>query len=197
MATPDTRCSLLITKSFSYRGSTKEWTNRYHFEGDVPPDAAHWQTLADNVTAAEKTCLLTTVTIVLATGYDKATATPTNPHGDAVWSAPYSVAGVVTLGTGEEPAPGDCAILARYSTPARSAKNHPVYLFNYYHGVKLPSGGGDNITSGQKADVLAYANDWITGFSDGAETHERCGPRGAVALAAIVNDFVRHRDFPN
>lgn len=196
MATPDTRNSIVISKSFSYRGATRVWTNRYHFEGDVPPDAAHWQTFADAIVEAEKTLLLPSVTIVLATGYDKATATATNPHGDAVWSAPYTTAGTHSAGTGEEPAPGDCALLVRYATPARSTKNHPVYLFNYYHGVLLPNSGGDSATTGQKTLALAYANDWVAGFSDGAETHERCGPRGAVATSATVDPFVRHRDFP-
>jgi hypothetical protein len=197
MAIPDTRNSILITKSFSYRGSTRHWTNRYHFEGDVPPDAAHWQTLADNIVAAEKVALLTTVTITLATGYDKASASSTNPHGDAVWSAPYTTAGTKTAGTGETPAPGDCAAMVRYSTPARSTKNHPVYLFNYYHGVLLPASGGDSLTNGQKTVLNTYAAAWVTGFSDGAETHERCGPRGAVALAGACDPLVRHRDFPN
>lgn len=197
MPAVDTRSSIVISKSMSYRGSTRVWSNRYHFEGDVPPDAAHWQTFADAIVAAEKAALIPGVTIVLATGYDKATATTTNPHGNAVWSAPYSVVGTHSAGTGEEPAPGDCAMLVRYSTPARSTKNHPVYLFNYYHGVLLPNGGGDSVTNGQRTLMGTYAAAWVSGFSDGAETHERCGPRGAVALAAIVDTHVRHRDFPN
>ncbi len=197
MATPDTRSSIVISKSFTYRGSTKIWTNRYHFEGDVPPDAAHWQTFADAIVAAEKLALLPSVTIVLATGYDAASASSTNPHGDAVWSAPYSTAGTHGAGTGEEPAPGDCALLVRYATPARSSKNHPVYLFNYYHGVLLTASGGDSLTTGQITVFNTYASAWISGFSDGAETHERCGPRGAVAISSQVDEYVRHRDFPS
>lgn len=197
MPTPDTRNSIVITKSMSYRGATRTWTNRYHFEGDVPPDAAHWQTFADAITAAEKLTLFSTQTIVLATGYDKATATTTNPHGDAVWSAPYSVVGTKSAGTGEEVAPGDCAFLLRYATPARSAKNHPVYLFNYYHGALMPSGGGDNLATGQKTTAETYGAAWVSGFSDGTENHERCGPRGAVALSARCDSHIRHRDFPN
>ncbi len=196
MATPDTRSSIVITKRIPYRGGDREFSNRYHFEGDVPPDAAHWQTFADNIVAEEKLALIDTVTIVLATGYDSASATSTNPHGNAVWSAPYSDAGTHSPGTGEEPAPGDCAAMVRYSTPARSSKNHPVYLFNWYHGVLLPNGGGDNLTTGQKNLLDEYAEDWVAGFSDGAENHERCGPRGAVALAGSTNGYVRHRDFP-
>jgi hypothetical protein len=193
----DTRNSIVITKQMTYRGATRQWTNRYHFEGDVPPDATHWQTLADAIVAAEKLMLFTNQTIELATGYDKASASSTNPHGDAVWSAPYSTAGTHAAGTGEEVAPGDCCFLIRYSTPARSSKNHPVYLFNYYHGVLLTASGGDSITNGQKTLAETYATAWIAGFSDGTETHERCGPRGAVAIARQVDPFVRHRDFPN
>jgi hypothetical protein len=71
-----------------------------------------------------------------------------------------------------------------------------VYLFNYYHGVLLPNGGGDSLTTGQRNLLGTYADAWIAGFGDGAETHERCGPHGAVATGRLVNPYVRHRDFP-
>jgi hypothetical protein len=67
---------------------------------------------------------------------------------------------------------------------------------NYYHGVFNESTGADELSPTQKTRLEAYADDWISGFSDGAENHERCGPRGAVATGRRVDPYVRHRDFP-
>jgi hypothetical protein len=196
MATPDTRSSLVIIKQFTYRGSIQVWTNRYHFEGTLPPDPAHWTTFADAVIAAEKAPLADNVVIIGAAGYDSASATSTNPHGDKVWEKTYSVDGLLD-GTGRVQVPGDCAAIVRYDTDARTSRNHPVYLFNYYHGVYRDSGGGpDNLASGQLSAFNTYAAAWVAGFSDGAITHERCGPRGAVAVGHATKDKISHRDFP-
>lgn len=194
--TPDDRNSIVITKRFTYRGDTREFSNRYHFEGDVPADHAAWQTLADNIVDAEKTCYEDTVTIVEAVGNDASTSSLTNLHGDAVFTKVYAVDGTADYGSGAIPAPGDCAALIRYATTARSSKNHPVYLFNYYHGVNIPSTGGDALVSGQHADFNAYAAAWVTGFNDGTGARERCGPHGAVAISGGVKDMVTHRDLP-
>jgi hypothetical protein len=196
MAVPDTRCSIVIIKSFQYRGASKRWGNRYHFEGATPIDNAHWTTLANNIIASEKT-MYDGPTIVQAIGYDKDTATSTNPHGNAVFSADYTVAGTAAYhtGTGEQ-ATGDSAVYLRYGTDARSARNHPVYLSNYFHGAWRDSGDPDSLLNAQAADVEAYADDWLAGFTDGTSPRERCGPRGAVAVSRVVDPWVRHRDFP-
>jgi hypothetical protein len=196
MPTPDTRNSIVITKQFTYRAGTRTFSNRYHFEGDLPVDAAAWTTLADNITAAEKGIYASNVTIILATGYNAATATSTNPHGDAVFTKAYSLVGTLTPTTGELEAPGDAVQLLRFSTPARSAKNHPVYLFNYFHGAWLASTGGDDAWSGQTSAINTYGGDWVTGFTDGTGARPRCGPRGAVATGHSIVPFIRHRDFP-
>jgi hypothetical protein len=197
VATPDTKNSIVIVKSGPYRGSDRQWSNRYHFEGDLPPDSAHWQTFADAIVADEKAIYTSIMEIVQAVGYDASTATSTNPHGDAVFSADYTTAGTGGPWATSDPSPGDAASIIRYSTPARSSKNHPVYLFNYYHGCWSVAGSPDTLNAALKTALEAYGTAWLTGYSDGAETHERCGPRGAVATSRRVDPFVRHRDFPN
>jgi hypothetical protein len=87
--------------------------------------------------------------------------------------------------------------MVRYPTDARSSKNKPVYLFNWYHDVYyLGTGDVDTVLGTQVSAMNAYSADWVTGFSDGTNTRVRCGPRGAVALNNATSNIVRHRDFP-
>lgn len=197
MPTPDTKNSIVVYKEGDYRGSTRRWSNRYHFEGALPTDQTHFETWADLIVASEKTVLNAVTTIVQVTCFDASSATSTNPHGDAVFTKLYTTVGTYTPAVGDNPMPGDAASLVRYSTDARSSKNHPVYLMNYYHSCYSASTSGDTLAADQKTLLEAYADAWLTGFSLDGSARERCGPRGAVAVARRVDPFVRHRDFPN
>jgi hypothetical protein len=94
--------------------------------------------------------------------------------------------------------PGDTAALIRYSTADRSSKNHPIYLFNYYHGVYAASGGitADTPYAAQKTLMATYASSWVTGFSDGSITVTRSGPDGHAATGSLVEALLTHRDLP-
>jgi hypothetical protein len=183
--------SVSVVKSFLFKGGTRLFSNRYHFSGGTPADAAHWHTLMDAVTTAEKAALYANSTIVEAIGYAAGSEVP-------VASKVYALAGTHT-GTGGNEAPGEAAALVRYSTAERTTKNHPIYLFNYYHNALLTTSGAsgqDKLLASQAASFLTYANAWITGFSDGTNTYHRCGPNSQLALGAIVEEWLTHRDFP-
>lgn len=180
--------SLRVVKTMPYRGATVTWSNRYHFNGGTPADASHWTTFSDNVVTAEKAILPSNVTIVETVGYAAGSEVP-------VFSKVYSTAGTGAFATGTL-MPGDVAAFVRYSTTARSTKNHPVYLANYYHGVLDATGLADTLNVAQKSAIQTYAASWISGFSDGTTTYNRAGPNGATATGVTVNPLLTHRDFP-
>jgi hypothetical protein len=181
--------SLKVTKQFTYRGVTRTFSNRYHFVGGTPADGAHWTTFSDAVVNAEKLIFTSAVTIIGTTGYAAGSEVP-------VFSKTYSTAGTRTL-VGVR-APGDCAALFRYATTARSSKNHPVYLFNYYHDTEFANSTvPDTITAAVQTIYGTYATAWdSSGFSDGTNTYKRAGPNGASAVGHVVEPLITHRDLP-
>lgn len=181
--------SVKITKTFTYRGVSRRFSNRYHLAGGTPPDTAHWIALMDSIVAFEAAIYASSVQIVAGTAYAAGSEVP-------VASKTYSTNGSGTF-TSAQSNPGDVAALVRYATAARSSKNHPVYLFNYYHGAWSVSGNADVINVNQKSAMSLYAGRWISpGFSDGTTSYTRAGPNGAAATGAIVEDFLTHRDLP-
>jgi hypothetical protein len=145
----------------------------------------------DAVVTAEKAALYANTTIVEAIGYAAGSEVP-------VASKVYTTAGTHT-GTGGNEAPGECAALVRYSTASRTSKNHPIYLFNYYHNALLTTSGAsgqDKLLASQATSLATYASSWISGFSDGSITATRCGPNSQAATGSIVEEWLTHRDFP-
>ena len=194
--TPATRSSIEVIKSFSWKGQTKLWSNRYHFTGPETLTSGEWNALSDAIVADEADALADVTEIVGTVGNDASTASLTNLNGDAVFTKTYTTPGTVAP-SGAVHAPGESVGLVRWSTDQRSVKNHPIYLFSYFHGALRDSAGGyDAIDPTWSTALSEYASDWEAGFSDGTNTRQRCGPHGAVGLSHVVKPYLTHRDFP-
>lgn len=184
--------SLKVIKSFPFKGGTRQWSNRYCLTGTAPSDDTHWHTLMDNVVNAEKAVLRLDVTIIECLGYAAGSDV-------AVSQKTYSTAGTVSPASGFLQQAGEVVALVRWSTAARSVKNHPIYLFKYYHGAYTGSGGPsyDILDENQESALATYAGSWVSGFSDGTVTHKLTSPQGHDATGAVVEEYVTHRDFPS
>lgn len=188
-----TVASLKVIKSTPFLGGTQLWSNRYHFSGGTPADSAHWTTLSDAVVTAEKAIYAAspvTTQIVKTIGYASGSEVP-------VFQKTYATNGTLAPGGTIPAAPGDAALLIRYATAARTSKNHPLYLFNYHHGVYTNGvSSQDYPWTTQKTAFSTYATAWIAGFSDGTNTLRRAGPNGDLATGQLVGTYITHRDFP-
>jgi hypothetical protein len=181
--------SIKILKQHNFRGAAHVYSNRYHFTNGAPADAAKWLALTNAIINAEKLIYRNDVTFVEAIGYAAGSELPVYTKTDT------TVGTLAPTNYGENPLEV-CALL-RYSTDIRTSRNHPVYLFNYIHpGLTQTTATVETLNTDQKNAITTYGAAWITGFSDGAVTHKRAGPNGAVALGAYVSPWLTHRDFP-
>lgn len=181
--------SIKFTKETVHKGSIRLYSNRYHFNGGTPADSTHWKALADAILPYEKQLITSGLHVVEAIGYAAGSDVP-------VWSFTYNAAGTASYDSSDGPCPSDVAALLRYATTARTSKNHPIYLFSYYHNAyRETSSGIDSISLELKSEIEAFGTAWIAGFSDGTNTYVRSGPNGATGTSRSVEDYLTHRDF--
>lgn len=185
------RPSLKLVKSFPYEGGTKQWSNRYFFTGSNPLGTAGWQEVVDALSPNENGIYLPNVQQIQAVGYNAGSDVP-------VFDVPLAVAGRRVNGVQHVDAPGDCAAIIRWSTDQRSVKNHPIYLFKYYHGCDIDLGSdGDTLSPSMHTGLTNYVTNIKDGWVVDGTLRQHCGPRGAVALVGTVEPYIRHRDFPD
>lgn len=184
--------SVKVIKNFTWRQADRDFSNRYHFNGGTPSNSSAWNTLFDAIVAAEKAIYSNETEIIECIGYAAGSDVP-------VASKSYSTVGTLTPPTNCHLAPGECVALLRWATTARSSKNHPIYLFNYFHAVYadyVAAGEQDLVAPAQATAIGTYAAAWLSGFSDGSHTCVRAGPNGVTASGQEVEQYITHRDFP-
>lgn len=183
-----TQHSVKIIKSFSYRGATQHWSNRYYVDGAVPAD---WNALFAAVKAIEQPFLPATVAFISAHGY---------APGSEVAVANLDLTGTGSLATsGSIPLPGDAALVCRWATTKRSTKNHVVYCMSYYHGVRQGTGAtdGDSGWGSQLPPFDTACGLWVSGFTAGGRTYKRTTPDGHLVVGHVASNYIGHRDFPH
>lgn len=190
MATAPTRVGVKVVWSSPYRGGTKVWSQLWHFDG---PTTWSGQSQFDTFAIALEGQLLgllpSDTTLVEMVGYNAGSFVPVFTHSFALAGTSSASSGVVT--------PLEAAALVRFTTTQRSSKNHPIYLFKWFHAVRAGgSGAAETLDSGLKGNINSNMGTIIGGLSDGTQNRFYCGPFGAVAQTRLVETYVHMREFP-
>lgn len=185
---PDTR-SIVIVKSFEYRGVEEEFSNRYHFEGGVFGDTPPWKTLADAIIAGERPSVPPPVSFVRAYGYEAGI-----DHSVVVvdyTQPPATVLNGTFAGVPGQYMPGDVAAMVRWPTFALNSKGKMIYCRKYMHGVYSDAADADKFNPAQSTALLAFATLMTNGNLPQGVKY--CGPQGADLGPPLVSQWLTTR----
>lgn len=182
---PDTD-SVILVKSFTYRGATEEWSNRYHLEGTTPTTATEWDTLLAAICTSERTCYPSIHAIVRQYGYVAG-----NDHAVRVRDSSTSPYTGQMATTGGDIAPGDACAMLRSLTPEVTSRGRPIYLRKYFHGAIHTTGAPDTLLAAQATAILVHAGKMTDGTLPGSM--KWCGPQGGNFGTFKVDPYVRYR----
>lgn len=189
MATPPTQAGIKFSYSFSWRGATKTWSQLWHFNQGAWQDQTHFNAFSDAWWNLIKQCTCSRVTLVETTAYNPGSFLP-------VYTKAYGASGTYT-DTSNPQAAGEACMLWRFTTTQRTTKNHPVYLFKWFHGVQTDGATSpDSLRAGIASTAASVITACLAGVSDGTLTRKYCGPFGAVAQAGTCNAQLHIREFP-
>lgn len=189
MATPPTQAGLKMVYSFNWRGTTKQWSQLWHWTEGNWASQGQFDTFATLLFNNLKTFTNPRVTFVEAVAYNPGSFLPVFTH---VIGSP----GTYAEGTPPE-ATGEACMLWKFTTDQRTTKNHPIYLFKWFHGVQADGATDpDTLRNGTRTSAESVLTTILAGLSDGTNTRHYCGPRGAVAQTGSVNTKLHMREFP-
>jgi hypothetical protein len=177
---------LVTLKTFSYRGQTEEWSNRYHFSGTQPANSAAWIALAAAMKNLEASVLPSAVTLTGWYGYNDGSDT-------ANFSGLHTSSNTGALSTtGGFLAPGDSAMWVRWTTGEMNSKGKPVYLRKYFHPAVATTGAPDTVLAAAKTALTNFGGYLIDGTSLGGGL-KVCRPSGTVGTSAVGSTYVTTR----
>jgi hypothetical protein len=181
----------VIVKSFTYRGSTEEYSNVYHFDGTQPADSSAWSTVLTAIRDAEKSCLPSGVTWVDGYGYNAGSWETKPQTADA--HVHWTTSNVGSLSTsGAQVMPGDDAVWVRWDTGDTNSKGKPIYLRKYFHPAVVSSASVDNVLAGQATALATYGGKMVDGTTI-AGGLVLCRPNGHHGSNPVVGTYVTTR----